>query len=138
MEILSFLLKINFFWFSEFDFPFELQGSLKASRRQVATEHTEMELLDFLKFSATEANFRRFQEEALERYNDETKHIDLANNEREAQEFVSSHKEAYCVAKRKNPSLTCIDFFNIEQGKQRKNCGYRLIKALKQRARSIS
>lgn len=53
--------------FTEFDFPFELQGSLKASRRQVATEHTEMELLDFLKFSATEANFRRFQEEALER-----------------------------------------------------------------------
>lgn len=78
------------------------------------------------------------QEEALERYNDDTKHIDLANNEREALEYISSHKKAYCVAKRKNPSLTCIDFFNIEQGKQRKNCGYRLIKALKQRARSIS
>ena len=78
------------------------------------------------------------QEEALERYNDDTKHIDLANNEREALEYISLHKKAYCVAKRKNPSLTCVDFFNMEQEKQRRNCGYRLIKALKQRARSIS
>lgn len=45
----------------------ELQTILENSRKEVATQNTKEELLDFLLKSATKANFRRFQSIELEK-----------------------------------------------------------------------
>lgn len=53
--------------FTPFNFTEELQTILENSRKEVATQNTKEELLDFLLKSATKANFRRFQSMELEK-----------------------------------------------------------------------
>lgn len=52
--------------FTPFNFEKGLQTTLDDSRKQVISENTKEELLDFLLKSATKANFRRFQSLELE------------------------------------------------------------------------
>lgn len=53
--------------FTAFNFSKETEYILQTSRARVVKENTPEELFEFLKQSATSANFRRFQEEALEK-----------------------------------------------------------------------
>ena len=53
--------------FTAFNFPQNLEETLKASRSKVIEENTPEELFEFLMQSATPANFRRFQSYELER-----------------------------------------------------------------------